>query len=243
MTRTIRTVCWFAALAMTLFALRSLGEALTGPPSTSLAGATRWIDREGPTTAAVWLARLAAETAAWYLLTLSLLHALGTATRFAAALRFAELLTFAGVSRLVCAGLGAGLVATTAISAVPVAASSEAEEPGTAVMRPLDDGTTQPRPGAPAAPAAPVETDEHAPSAPTPPAPRRYTVVQGDSFWTIAETLLTDRWQRPPTDSEIDPYWRALVEANRHRLVDTEDEDLILPGQVFEIPAVPPPPA
>ncbi|MFP5322935.1 MAG: LysM peptidoglycan-binding domain-containing protein, partial [Acidimicrobiia bacterium] len=58
----------------------------------------------------------------------------------------------------------------------------------------------------------------------------------GDSFWTIAEETVSDALARPATDDEVDPYWRRLVEANRARLVDPADPDLLHPGQVLELP-------
>ena len=33
-------------------------------------------------------------------------------------------------------------------------------------------------------------------------------------------------------------YWRRLIEANRGRLVDPDDPDLVLPGQRFVLPAL-----
>lgn len=68
-----------------------------------------------------------------------------------------------------------------------------------------------------------------------------WTVQRDDHFWSIAEQLLTRAWARPPTDAETDPYWRQLVEANRHRLADRDNADLLFVGQVLGVP--PPPPA
>lgn len=64
-------------------------------------------------------------------------------------------------------------------------------------------------------------------------------VEDGDSFWTIAATTLTDTWGRIPTDAETADYWRQLVEANRHRLEPPYDPDLIYPGQTFQLPPIP----
>ena len=241
MSRAARIARWFAGLATLLVMLRRLGSVLEGPPNTSLEGIATWIDRTDPATVAMWLVRSAAEATLWYVLAISALHAASTATRSAAGLRLADAIGLAGTSQLVRAGLGAGLVASTSVTAVPVAASPEPGEPGTAVMRPLDDeattsGSESPLEHAPAVP--PVS----APPAPPPPGPGMYTVEPGDSLWLIAHDVLEGAWRRPPTDREIDPFWRALIETNRHRFV-TQDADLILPGQVFEVPGVPPPPA
>jgi len=68
------------------------------------------------------------------------------------------------------------------------------------------------------------------------------TVEAGDSFWTIAKDALADAWGRPPSDREITPYWRQVVDANRDRLAPPHDPNLIYPGQVFELPPTPPDP-
>ena len=96
---------------------------------------------------------------------------------------------------------------------------------GTAAMRPL----AEPEPGPAPTTRPPSVTG----------IPGTHPVVQGESFWTIAAEALEHTWGRPPTDAEIDPYWRALVAVNRSRLV-SDDPDLVLPGQVLELP---PPPA
>ncbi len=69
-----------------------------------------------------------------------------------------------------------------------------------------------------------------------------WEVEQGDHFWHIARTTLEQAWDRTPTDEEIDPYWRDLIDTNRDRLAPPGDPDLIHPGQQFELPAVPPDP-
>jgi hypothetical protein len=63
-------------------------------------------------------------------------------------------------------------------------------------------------------------------------------VERGDNFWRMAEETLTATYGRPVSDGEIRPYWQALIEANRDRLV-TGDANLIFPGQEFELPSVP----
>ena len=73
-----------------------------------------------------------------------------------------------------------------------------------------------------------------------PASPATWTVVPGECFWSIAEDVLTRAWGRAPTDAEIVPYWRTLIEANRGSLADRANEDLIFPAQTF---VVPPPPS
>jgi hypothetical protein len=59
---------------------------------------------------------------------------------------------------------------------------------------------------------------------PAPPTPSTYTVVDGDNLWGISKRFLGDGSR-----------WRQLYEANR--AVVGSDPDLILPGQVLQIPA------
>ena len=63
-----------------------------------------------------------------------------------------------------------------------------------------------------------------------------WAVSADESFWTIAADVLHGELGRAPTDAEIDPYWRRLIEHNRDRLIDPANPDLIHPGQVFETP-------
>ncbi|MDH3261268.1 MAG: LysM peptidoglycan-binding domain-containing protein, partial [Acidimicrobiia bacterium] len=65
------------------------------------------------------------------------------------------------------------------------------------------------------------------------------TVEAGDSFWSIAETALSDGWDRTPTTPEITRYWNTLVDVNRDRLAPPHDPNLIHPGQTFLLPAIP----
>lgn len=68
--------------------------------------------------------------------------------------------------------------------------------------------------------------------------PTSHTVRSGESLWRIASHRLEVTFDRAPTDAEIVPYWRELIEVNRERLVDRDDPDLILPGQELLLPPV-----
>ena len=62
------------------------------------------------------------------------------------------------------------------------------------------------------------------------------TVEIGDSFWSIAAEELAQQGGAPPSDRQIVPYWRRLIEHNRAVLVDPGNPDLIYPGQVLSLP-------
>lgn len=236
----VRPVAWVAGLLATLVVLRLAGGGdLAPPPLGSLEALDSWVADRGPAGAAIALVRFGAELTVWYLLGLSLLHAIAAALRLRGIVVLADALALPGTTRLVRAGLGFGLLASTAMTAESSVLPASAQRAGVAAMQPTDDD----RPGATGtATMTPLDQAEPAPStpAPAPPAPT-YRVDEGDSFWQIAEDTLAQTWGRQPTDAEIDPYWRSLVETNRDRLV-SGDPDLVLPGQVFELPAPPPPP-
>lgn len=249
--RSVAVVMGVAILAV-LLRLAAIGD-LTAPPLGSLGDLSAWADARTPAAAAVAVARFAAELAAWYLLALSALHALASVPGLAATGRLADALSTPGVARLVRSGLGAGLVVSTAVASAggtePASSATmrPAVEPGAgrATMVPLTpiestdasdvDGTATMRPH------QIIDVAEPDPISPTtipaPASPTTWTVTAGESFWSIAGDVLEVELGRPPTDAEIDPRWRALIAANRHRLVDPDDPDLIVAGQVFELPA------
>ena len=68
--------------------------------------------------------------------------------------------------------------------------------------------------------------------------PGSISVAVGDSFWSIAEQLVLNHLGRAPDDDEVLEPWLALIDANRDRLLDPDNPDLIYPGQVLR----PPPP-
>jgi hypothetical protein len=63
-----------------------------------------------------------------------------------------------------------------------------------------------------------------------------WTVAPGDSFWSIAEEVLTDIAGHEPTEQAIRRYWVQLIETNRRRLADPANPDLLFPGQVLDLP-------
>lgn len=243
MIRALRAAAWVLGLLATAVVLRlaATGDLAT-PPVGSLDSLTAWADAREPVAAAVALVRLAAEVGTWYVLAVTALHVAAVILRSTGGHRLADALAVPAVRRLVHAGLGVGIAAAssvggqeeatatgavtmTPVAEAPLVTQSRVEDPGgTAAMRPhpdvVDEGVAR---------MAPV--------------PSTWTVTAGESLWTIAEELLADAWHRPATDREVDPFWRALVERNRGRLVDPDDPDLIHPGQVLEVPPPPMPAA
>ena len=241
--RGARASAWLLGLVAAGAALRltSTGE-LAAPPVGSLDQLTDWVDEREPVAAALALVRLLAEVSVWYVLAVSVLHVVARTLRLAGGHRLADALALPGVRRLVQAGLGMGMAA-----AASVGGPDEVSAPGTATMAPVAESPVA-TPWRAEAPGTATMRPQLGPTgergtATMAPAPTTWTVAAGESFWSIAEELLADAWQRPPTAAEVDPFWRTFVERNRGRLADPADPDLIHRGQVFEVPAIPSPPA
>jgi LysM domain len=126
---------------------------------------------------------------------------------------------------------------------------------GEATMTRVEDTTTAIDPAPPSATmtrigpetppepatAAPVTvTPAAAPALPPTPAlpavdATTWLVEAGDSLWSIAEEVV--RTARPDaSDRTVTRYWRALTDANRTRLVDPGNPDLLVPGQQLSLP-------
>jgi hypothetical protein len=60
-------------------------------------------------------------------------------------------------------------------------------------------------------------------------APARSNWFRSVGLWANSGAL--------PADAEIIPFWRSLIDTNRHELAHADDPDLVFPGQVFVVPA------
>ena len=65
--------------------------------------------------------------------------------------------------------------------------------------------------------------------------PDTVIVEKGDHLWSISADHLEQRLTLRPTDAEIVPYWRTVIEVNRDRL-RSGDPDLIYPGETVLLP-------
>jgi hypothetical protein len=228
---------WVALLAaVAIGGLRAGGPILATPPLRDPAVWASWAAARDPVTIVFAVARLLVVAAAFYLLGIT---SIGVAARFARAARLvavADLLTVPAVRRLLQSALGFGLA--TASVTVMTTAETPAPMPTPATIRLVNADTTsdvelmEPVEEGSVAWMELLSRDDQDRT-------RRHTVRRGEHFWAIAEDVLRDAWDRQPTDAEIDPYWRALVEANRSRLVDRRNPDLLLPGQTVVVPDPP----
>lgn len=229
---------WTAFLVAALVALHALGNGpLAAPP---LRGLASWFGRRDAPTAVFALLRLGLLGVGWYLLVSTLLATALRLSRADTAAGAVEACTPAPVRRLVRAAAGLSIAAS--VMAVSAAAASEHDEPVT--MRQLPDAemrvVDEHGGGEPVTMTRLADAPE--PETAPPPGPATWTVTPGDHLWAIAERSLATAWQRPPTDEEVDPYWRLLVEENRQRLPDPTNPDLIHPELRIEVPTPPPRP-
>lgn len=93
-------------------------------------------------------------------------------------------------------------------------------------------GTTQPV-NAAASPATPWAVETAVPPASA--VDDAWVVMPGDSFWSIAEEVVAEVGHQP-SEHVIADYWHRLIAANRDRLAQPENPDLLFPGQKLIIP-------
>lgn len=224
---------WVAFLAGTLAGLHAVGGDLSPPPMTDAPGVGRWLQQRPPVAAAFAGARLVVLALAWYLLVATMAGVVARASGAAVLVRAADAAATPLVRRLVHGAVGVALAGVTAAGAGAGMAEAAAQAGPAAVgpMRLLPDGAPPPPPRMrllppPSGAAAPAEG-------------RTWTVQPGDHLWAVAARVLGEAWGRQPSDTEVDPYWRAVVDANRPRLHDAADPDRIFAGQVLDVPLPP----
>lgn len=240
---------WPAGLAVSAWVLHAAGGGpLAAPPLTSPGRWSAWLDARGPVAAGMSLLRLVALGGLWYVALVALVGAVLRLVGAASLIRVTDRVTIGPVRRMLAGTVSLGLAASGAVAVAapavraPVAAqAAEAPAPSTSttsttVMTGTPAATVTMHLLAPAEPAVPRVVAPVPDVAPAP-ATNQWTVRPGECFWSVAERVLTDRAGRPPTDAEIVPYWRRLIEANRDQLVHRDNPDLILPGQTFTVPA------
>ncbi|MCB0973679.1 MAG: hypothetical protein KDB86_03860 [Actinobacteria bacterium] len=64
-----------------------------------------------------------------------------------------------------------------------------------------------------------------------------WEVRAGEHFWAIAERVVALRSGTTPNVQQVGSYWRKLIDVNIDLLVDPGNPDLIMPGQIFRLPA------
>jgi hypothetical protein len=70
--------------------------------------------------------------------------------------------------------------------------------------------------------------------------PGSWTIEPGEHLWAVAaETLAEARPGQAVSNRAIAAYLDVLIDANRSRLADPDNPDLVYPGQVMVLPPVP----
>jgi nucleoid-associated protein YgaU len=241
--RSLALVAWLLGLIAVLAMMAALGHGALAAPDLVAPGTwAGWLAERTAAEAAMAIVREVVVALAWYLLAvtvLALVLRLGRAGRLVSA---ADVVTLPFVRGVVQAGLGIGLtgasvagVGSTVLVPPPVGAPTAADAAlvlsvasGDAVMQRLP------------AESAPPLLQKLGGAEPT--TERTWAVAAGEHFWSIATKVLVDARGRPPAEDELVPYWEQLVEANRDRLADRSNPDLLFPGQQLVVPAPPPAP-
>lgn len=234
---------WVTGLCLGLFCLLRLGGGqTTTPPVLHPVRLITWAREQTAPVAALGSLRVLAIAVGTYLLAVTCvgmvarLIGAARAVKLADAVtpRFARRIVVAGASTILSLGLP-GLSASASTPAQVIVAPPSGEGPpplhqvaspgNTALVAPV---TTRGRP-----PPSPGPSDTPTPGPPT------WTTQSGENLWSIAMSVLTRASGRPTPDSDVAGYWLSLITANRERLVDPRDPDLIYPGQVFVLPPLP----
>ncbi|MGY6500321.1 MAG: LysM peptidoglycan-binding domain-containing protein [Acidimicrobiales bacterium] len=83
-----------------------------------------------------------------------------------------------------------------------------------------------------------IDEAPHLADDPTPAMPSgTYRVAVGDNLWSIAAENLRAQLGHRPSAAEVTRHWVAIIDANRERLPDASNPDLIHPGLEIVLPA------
>jgi len=253
--RALLSAVWTVSVTALLVILLRLGSGdLSTPPVDDATRLRAWMAQRDAIVAAFAILRLIAVLLACYLLVCTVGGLLARTLRIPRLVRLVDLGTAPALRRLLCTAAGLGLSASTATLIVdsalvrdrpPVVNENTPAATGAAVVTRLSSGPPLVVERLPDR-----EDDEGTVTMkvvppPRPPAaePQFWTAAAGDHFWHMAETTLAETWHRSPSDAEVAPYWGMIVDANRAKLVDRSNPDLLYVGQVFRLPTPPSPPA
>lgn len=250
--RLMPLVTWVATLVVAIALFTALGNGpLAAPPITTPSAWGEWAAAREPVAATVAILRWAVLAMAWYLVGVTTIGAAARVAQLSSLTRVADGLSVPLVRWVLQTSLGVGLATAVVASAAPGVVASRPDPPsmqpiaggaGTELeppgMRPLDTplDAAEDDGGAPTPQTveAPVVADADA----DPDEVATHEVRTGDHLWSIAHDHLAAVTDADPTDDEVAAHWRDVIDANRDRLVDADNPDLLLPGQEVLLPAV-----
>lgn len=235
--RVAPVLAWVAGVVALLVVMSALGRgALAAPRATDPGSWGDWLAARTAPDAAIALLRVVVIGLASYLLAVTVLAIVLRLGRAGRLVTMADVVTLPFVRSLVQAGLGLGLAGATVATVGSVTVEHVGTPPAADVALVSSVSSVSSADDAP-----PVMQKIETPAEDVA-AGRTWTVAAGDHLWSVAERVLAESWGRTPGDHELVPYWEQLVEANRDRLADRDNPDLIFPGQEFVVPAPPPAP-
>jgi hypothetical protein len=230
---------WVGGLGSAAVALHWAGGSLAGPRLTEPAHWAGWLDSRDPLIAAFSLLRLVAMGGLWYLVAVTVLGAGLRAAGAASLVRVSDRFTIGPVRRMLAGSVSLGLAASgvMAVAAPAMRLPAAVAQTSTTSTTAVPPATVTMHRLGPAEPVTTTPVPQLIPVSQPAPATDRWTVKPGECFWTIAEDVLATHLGHSPTDAEIIPYWRRLIDANRAELAHRDNPDLIFPAQVFVVPA------
>lgn len=244
MVRIARVVAWIGLLVGVIVGFTALGGGRLGGLALTEPGSWgAWAAERAPVEVLFGILRLLVLGVAWYLLAVSVIGVVARVARARRMVAMADLVTVPVVRRMLQATMGLSLVSSSlAVNVAPVVAAEQTPAVVAFADIRVTDRILHEEPPPPPATVPWVAPDRALAPAdhlvPAQPA-REWHVEPGQHFWSIAEQVLHEAWDRAPHDDEIEPYWRALVAENRAVLADPDNPDLVYPGQVFKVPSPP----
>ncbi len=252
---------WIAGLLAAIAVLTATGTGSLALPAMNIEAWNAWLQETSGLYVFFSLLRLIALVGAWYLLVTTVLSTVSQWLASASLQAVSDVVTAPPVQRMTKRAVSlsiAGAIAlpsSAAMLALPspaaaAAASSAAASTDAPMLRNVTSPSSSvatPTPPAPKAdgprpvpaPGPMPAPSQAAPGAPA--APKVWTVKPGQNMWAAAELVLTSEWGFKPTDAEIAPYWKQLMERNRDALAKANNPNIIYPDQAFELPPVPAP--
>lgn len=241
---------WAFVLVLAIRLLGAIGTgSLAAPRLTDLPAVWHWATATPPADLLMTMLRLAGVAMGWYLLTLMALGVLARATRFEIAATRLNRWTPRPFHKLLDNAMGFGLLAAlTLASLTPIRTTASPREfalgpdPMVLVLQP--DAAAQPAVAgldAFAMSDVPMVMRRAEPPSTAPnnvSMAQEWVVAPGDNLWSIAESTLADHFGSEVSIAQITPYWTDLTTANRSRLSDPSNPDLLLVGQTLLVPSV-----
>jgi hypothetical protein len=240
--------CWLAGLASIVALLVTTGSDHPGsPPLLRPREWSLWLAERHPIDSAAGMGRVAAVALVGYLILVTLLQLLSFRAHRPNTRSWSRQLSPRFVAVLVAASLtgvapaAAGERDGGSVASAPTSPGLGAwmevieEDAGTSLPWAAEPLPPPPQTAPPLADRPPTAQPQSEQSDTDRVAPGEWLVAPGDHLWSIAERAVTASGAGLD-EREVRRYWLSLIEANRERLIDPADPDVILPGQRLILP-------